>query len=607
MNRRDLLTGGAAAGAAVLTRCASRGGGGNAVQLLTPGGGARVVAGPPDLASARYFVTVFEELTGTKLEIAAEAGPGNQPVVRIGNLRDDAAFRALAGAERARKTTEQGILLATVNEGDHPVVLAGGGTPASSPGAVGELLNFHLDAGPGRASVAKVDRVDNPALPYRIFWNWDHSTNWVRGVRGEQEDGCVNPYLKRAGAFEDDFRAVLDYMGEHKINGLILWGFLRDSHGGVEGSRKVVDHAFDRGVRVLPGIGSSFYGGIYYEGKNRYNVDTWLGENPPALRFLDNDGKRLRNAICPSKPENLRWLREGADWLFSEFPKLGGANLENGDFFTCQCQDCLRSRARPENDPNFYYDMVVTQLPIIEAARKRNPGAWMTYATYTGFNPAEMWKNTDKSLVRSAVPRFVSQFPEDAICQWTYSHMVEGWGREPEAEVRKKWPAGLRPPSRHSIGLLHQGSQWFGSKEWYTRPRRGNGTGERYVDISELIRYTCLRCAEEGLEGLEILGEVSDSSPANEINYLAFEEFTWRPKTEMSSFVRERLAPIYGGADNAELFLKTVRSAEASEAGLLKSMQGAAELSNHRQFNARQKRRWANLRAELARRLSLVS
>ena len=76
-------------------------------------------------------------------------------------------------------------------------------------------------------------------------------------------------------------------------------------------------------------------------------------------------------------------------------------------------RDCLRSRAaKPEeNDPNFYYDMMVTQLPIIEAARKRNPAAWMTYATYTGFNPAEMWKNTDKSLIgaiRVPVPRFVS-------------------------------------------------------------------------------------------------------------------------------------------------------------------------------------------------------
>jgi hypothetical protein len=452
-----------------------------------------------------------------------------------------------------------------------------------------------------------LDLVDNPALPYRIFWNWDHSTNWVRGVRGEQEDGCVNPYMKSPEAYFNDFRAVLDYMGEHKLNGLILWGFLRDGHGGVNESKRLVEHAFNRGVNVLPGIGSSFYGGIYYEGANRFNVNTWLLQNSPELRFLDKKGKRLPNAICPSRPENARWLREGADWLFSEFPNLGGANLENGDFFTCETDDCRRMRQKPENDPNFYYDMLVTQLPIIEGARKRNPDAWMTYATYTGFNPDELWKHTDKSQVRSAVPQFVNRYPQDAICQWTYTSMVEGWGRKPESEVRRRWPSGLRPPTKHSIGLLHQGSQWHGSDVWWTRSPRSNGTGERYVDISELIRYTCSRCAEEGLEGLEILGEVSDASPANELNYLAFEEFTWHPKKSMDDFVRDRLARAYGSVEDARRFLRMARSTEKSLPALVKDLNTAEEISTNRQFNSRQRRRWANLKAEVARRISLLA
>src|SRR5437667_5241234 len=155
MNHRDLLTGGAAlAGAAVLTRCSSRGGGSPSITLLDPRGGAQVVAGPADLPAARYFTNVFEELTGAKLEIVSTPGAGNRPLVWIGNLRDDARLRELAGAERASKVTEQGILIATANEGDHPVILVAGGTRVATPGAVGELLNFHLDAGPSRASVA---------------------------------------------------------------------------------------------------------------------------------------------------------------------------------------------------------------------------------------------------------------------------------------------------------------------------------------------------------------------------------------------------------------------------------------------------------------------
>jgi hypothetical protein len=618
MNRRDLIkNSGFVLGSAVLSRPRALASVNDTrMILLEPGRSALVMAREQDLGSAEYFVAIFQELTGQKLKIVTTDLPeNNQPLILIGDVLTNPKIRELAGEQRCRKVTSQGILLATVSDGRRSVLLVAGGSRAATPGAVGELLNFHLNAAAGQASAPALDWVDNPALPYRIFWNWDHSTNWERGVRGEQEDGCVNPYLKTADDYSNDFRKLLDYMGEHKLNGLILWGFLRDRHGGVDANRRLVEHAFERGVHVLPGIGTSFYGGIYYEGNNRFNVDTWLADNPPELRFLDDQGQRLHNAICPSKAENIRWLREGGEWLFSQFPKLGGANLENGDFFTCQSEDCRRARQKPENDPNFYWDMTVTQLPIIEAARKLNAAAWMVYATYTGFNPDELWKHTDKSLVRSAAPQFISQYPEDAICQWTYTSMVQGWGQEPEAVVRNRWPKGLRPPTKHSVGLLHQGSQWMaadsrrphGSDVWWTKSPRGNNTGERYVEISELIRYTCQRCAEEGLEGLEILGEVSDASPANEVNYLAFEEFTWHPRKTMDEFVRDRLSHVYGSLEDARRFLAIVRSSERNLSTLTKDLHLADETSNNRQFNARQRRRWTNLRAELARRISLLT
>ncbi len=606
MNRRDLLKGTASfCGSTLLSQCRAHGQA--SISLLEPGRSALVVAAREHLPTAHLFNAAFHDLTGQHLEIAAgEPEASERPLIVIGDIESDARVLRLAGA-RAQRITEQGILLAAVSDGQRPILLAAGGSRAATPGAVGELLNFHLNAVAGSASVPALDLADNPTLPYRIFWNWDHSTNWTRGVRGEQEDGARNPYMKPGDAYLRDFRPVLDFMGEHKLNGLILWGFLRDSHGGAADSRKLVEHAADRGVQVLPGIGTSFYGGIYYEGKHRFNVDTWLAENPPNLRFLDSEGKRLLSAICPSKPENLKWLREGTDWLFSEFPKLGGANLENGDFFTCQTHDCIRARQKPENDPNFYWDMMITQLPIIDAAWKRNPRAWMVYATYTGFNPEEIWQRTEKSLVRSAVPRFVAQFPENAICQWTYTDMVKGWGQEPEAVVRKRWPKGLRPPTTHSVGLLHQGSQWRASDIWWTKSPRGNGTGQRYVDISDLIRYTCERCAEEGLQGVEILGEVSDASPANELNYLAFEEFTWHPRRSFDEFVRERLSRTYGSHEDARRFLRMVRSTETGQSALLKDFHTADELSSNRRFNARQRRRWTNLKAEIARRISLLA
>lgn len=608
MNRRQFLADSSATlTAAVLTRCSAAGSVEKAMSLLGAGESAMVATLEEDLPIAQYFVSAFADLTGAKLEIITGDLPkSRRPVVIIGDVRTSRLVRRLAGETRVAKLTAQGILLATLADGGRPILLLAGGSREATPGAIGELLNFRIDAGPNHAAVPAIDLLENPVLPYRLFWTWDHSTNWSRGVAGEHEHGVQTSYMKVGQNFVKDYARMADFMGEHKLNGVIIWGFLRSSHGGAEAGKESVNYAFDHGVRILPGIGTSHYGGFYYEGAHRFNTRSWLAQNPSELRFLTRDGVRKPDTLCPSKPENQQWLRDGAEWMFSEFPKLGGANLENGDFFACQTDDCIRNRQNPRNDPNYYWDMMVTQLPIIEAARKINPSAWMTYATYTGFNPQEIWQLTDKSLVHSAVPKFISQLPEESICQWTYTDMVRGWGQLPEAEVRKKWPAGLRPPTKHSIGLLHQGSQWSASELWWTKSPRGPSTQERYVDISELIRYTCLRCAEEGLEGLEIQGEVSSDSPANELNYLALSDFGWRPHLSMDDFVSTRLVRLYGTHEETRLFLRMVRDSEPSAAALLKDINLAEEVSHNRQFNTRQRRRWANLRAELARRLSLL-
>lgn len=604
MNRREFIDSILPVGAAVLTECRAAAGD-QSISLLDPGRAAQVVTGPQDLSAAWYFASAFEQLTGQKLEVTTAFPSDHRPVVLIGDVETSPEIRRLAGAGSSRLGRE-GILVLTTSDGTRPVLVVAGGSRAATPGAVGELLNFHLDAGPGRAHAPALDLVDNPALPYRILWTWDFKMIWARGVRGEQHHGASNPYMKRRDDFLNDYRRAADFMGEHKLNGLIVWGLLRDQHGGVSAAKQVVDYAAGRGVRVLPGIGTSHYGGFYYEGRHRFNVDTWLEQSRPELRYLDAKSNRLKNTICPSQPENQEWLREGTRWLFQKFPELGGLNLENGDFMACRCGDCRRNRQKPENDPNYYYDMMATQLPIIEEARKAKPDAWMTYATYTGFHPNGLWANTDRSLVRSTAPRFVARYPESAICQWTFTGMVAEWGRRPEAEVRAKWPRGLRSPIKHAIGLLHQGSSDVGSELWWTRSARDNNTGERFVEISELIRYTCQRCAEEGLEGVEITGEVGDGSPANELNYLALEEFSWHPHRPMREFVRSRLANLYGGPEEAERYVSLVRTSEPSVAGLLKQTGLACEISRNRQFNARQRRRWENLASDLARRASLV-
>ena len=105
---------------------------------------------------------------------------------------------------------------------------------------------------------------------------------------------------------------------------------------------------------------------------------------------------------------------------------------------------------------------------------------------------------------------------------------------------------------------------------------------------------------------MEILGEVSDDSPANELNYLALEEFGWHPRHTWDEFYRDGLARIYGNEEEARRFVKMVRSEERSLPELLRDLNTAEEISQNRQFDSRQRRRWGNLRAEIARRISLL-
>jgi len=77
----------------------------------------------------------------------------------------------------------------------------------------------------------------------------------------------------------------------------------------------------------MPGVGTNWYGGVYYEGNHRYNIETFLQEHPDA-RSVDEKGSLRMNSICPLHPRFTDWLREGVQWLFREFA-IGGANLEN--------------------------------------------------------------------------------------------------------------------------------------------------------------------------------------------------------------------------------------------------------------------------------------
>src|SRR6185295_568392 len=125
----------------------------------------------------------------------------------------------------------------------------------------------------------------------------------------------------------------------------------------------------ENAVRILPGVGTVIYGGYYHSGndpKNPYSLTAWGAAHPKVRRMVGKDRKPIDGVPCPSAPELREFLVDGAKWFFTTFKDIGGVNLEHGDFFECQCDECKAQRAKPENDHNFLWDMTNTQVPVMQ-------------------------------------------------------------------------------------------------------------------------------------------------------------------------------------------------------------------------------------------------
>lgn len=202
-----------------------------------------------------------------------------------------------------------------------------------------------------------------PSLPYRAWWNWDHTTNWDLEQIGVQEIGVMNPYAKPPDGFLADFKRVVDFMSRNRIAAITIYGFLRTSHGGIEAAQELCRYANERGVRIIPGIAINAYGGVVWEMDHEFNLGTWLRkhpelaarmEHPPGFQIQDLDfelyfprGDYAARG-CPSQPANQDWMAEAVAWLAETFD-IGGINIEAGDYGVCGCELCENRRAERED------------------------------------------------------------------------------------------------------------------------------------------------------------------------------------------------------------------------------------------------------------------
>jgi len=545
------------------------------ITLVAEGKAQAAIHAPGENESAgRRFARRLQERTGVELPVLTAEPPADAgPLVAVGTPRNNPIVAKLVGDDpRLAGPGDEGFLLKTFAGDSQPTIVATGRTAAGVHHAVSELVSWRLRVTNDRVTIPDdVDVAETPALKYRIVWTWDGQANWAttveemhtiqKGVTGT----VVVPYSR--DGFMTHFKRSIDFLSDHKLNGYIIWGFLRDDHGGVDAGRELSRYAKESNVRILPGVCSqAAYGGFIFSPTNRYSLIGWLKDRP-ELCGRGKDGKIQAEAICPSKPANQAWLREGAEWLFKNLPDIGGINLENGDLQECYCDECVAAKKRPENDPNFLWDMMATQAGIVEVAGRMRPDAWITFATYVGFRE-DMLRGLNDSP--AFPPKFLSQYPANAICQWTFTGMAT-----PGA-----WPEGARPPKAsfaYHIGLLHHGSIWGAPADpgrWWAAP------GAMLDDCSTAIQFVCRQVHASGLPGLVIKCQTGTASPANEINYLAFEYFSWHPDRSYDDFVRDRLARGYGDEEKAREFLQLLHNTTREVHAIESDRQSALSIAN---------------------------
>jgi hypothetical protein len=443
--------------------------------------------------------------------------------------------------------------------GRNTLVVAGGDLFGMLAGLADVLLNLEKTSA---AWIYRGDsRIENPAFPLRYYWTWDHSTNWVLDDEGNQHSGCQNRYLKKPETYLEDYRRLVDHCLEMRFNGVLIWGFLRDSHGGERYAYEIAKYAADRGVAIMPGVGTTGYGGIYYDGQHPCNLETYLARHP-RRRNTGKGGKLSPREISPYYPENQAWIAGALEWLYRSFP-IGGINLENSDLLVDYSRLGRLGRAKIKSrEADYYKDQFFAYKTALDVAHRLAPDKWNTYATYSGFGDSQPGRKAGSD--RWIAPYFSKRMPKSAIAQWTISGMVSekplplrAWldaSRPAAVYNNPNWPKGLCPPTPRSAGFLHQASQWSNDRR-------------QAVVISAFVEG-CLRGFESGLEGITVHGEVISRALAWKLNYLAMRHWTYHPVSTLEEFASAELAPRLGrDQEAARSFIKALCLIEEGKHG----------------------------------------
>ena len=380
---------------------------------------------------------------------------------------------------------------------------------------------------------------------HRSFYTWDHSTNWDLSRPGQRISGCFETYEKPPEAFLEDYTRLIDFMSQTGMNHLIIWGALRDSHGGVDALRNLIELGRQKGVRVAPGVGVNSYGGVYWEGDHEFNLNRFLLRRP-ELAALGADGKpmldrkhRRRTVACPRHPEVNAWHRAAIRWLMEELSPQA-IHFETGDYGVCRCERCRQANMRdaPASDA----DLACALPPLVEEVRRYSHDCLLSYNHYDGYT----------RRMSANPPTFVTAIPDDVVCKWGVSWMLDP---DIQSEFKAEWSdaesmdPSFAPPTKESMAHLHFATGW-----WNCSPR-GTLEIERFFRAFPLL-------AKVGFTGVCTHGEESELNPSAELNYHVFSALAENPYAVPSEIARRSVADLLGNVALATDVLMAYAEAE---------------------------------------------